>query len=308
MRGPTGRTPASPSCTARIRTGRFPRTSPATPRCPGSGRHGAARRRSTGPRSRLPPSRSPALPAHRPDVRHGCSRHSRRSGCCWRHSRRRGSRGTPSSPARSSVGTRSWPCTRRAVGTTTPGWRRWSQGRSPSRPPAGASSPGRPGRRRSSSSGCRCCSCRSARSRRVTRGAASGTSASPAPSRRSPSSPRGATAPAGCTPSSRSYARQASRRATPSRPGWRSSACRTVSPPGRSRSSSSRPTCGLPARRRGDAPGSGLTSALLLLTTPWLVVWYLAWPVTLAGSEEDLTAQWLTVALSAYLLPQAIPL
>jgi alpha-1,6-mannosyltransferase len=52
----------------------------------------------------------------------------------------------------------------------------------------------------------------------------------------------------------------------------------------------------------------GLTSALLLLTTPWLVVWYLAWPVTLAGSEDDRTAQWLTVALSAYLLPQAIPL
>ncbi len=52
----------------------------------------------------------------------------------------------------------------------------------------------------------------------------------------------------------------------------------------------------------------GLTSALLLLTTPWLVVWYLAWPVTLAGSEDDRTAQWLTVALSVYLLPQAIPL
>jgi hypothetical protein len=52
----------------------------------------------------------------------------------------------------------------------------------------------------------------------------------------------------------------------------------------------------------------GLTSALLLVTTPWLVVWYLAWPVTLAGTEDDRTAQWLTVALSAYLLPQAIPL
>ena len=47
---------------------------------------------------------------------------------------------------------------------------------------------------------------------------------------------------------------------------------------------------------------------LLLLATPWLVVWYLAWPVSLAGAEEDRTAQWLTVALSAYLLPQAIPL
>ena len=52
----------------------------------------------------------------------------------------------------------------------------------------------------------------------------------------------------------------------------------------------------------------GLTSALLLLATPWLVVWYLAWPVALAGAEEDRTAQWLTIALSAYLLPQAVPL
>jgi hypothetical protein len=51
-----------------------------------------------------------------------------------------------------------------------------------------------------------------------------------------------------------------------------------------------------------------LTSTLLLFATPWLVVWYLAWPVSLAGAEEDRTAQWLTVALSVYLLPQAIPL
>jgi uncharacterized membrane protein len=51
-----------------------------------------------------------------------------------------------------------------------------------------------------------------------------------------------------------------------------------------------------------------LTSTLLLFATPWLVVWYLAWPVSLAGAEEDRTAQWLTVALSVYLFPQAIPL
>jgi alpha-1,6-mannosyltransferase len=55
-------------------------------------------------------------------------------------------------------------------------------------------------------------------------------------------------------------------------------------------------------------PRLAMTSVLLLLATPWLVVWYLAWPVSLAGAEEDRTAQWLTVALSAYLLPQAIPL
>ena len=51
-----------------------------------------------------------------------------------------------------------------------------------------------------------------------------------------------------------------------------------------------------------------LTATLLLLATPWLVVWYLAWPVALAAAEEDRTAQWLTVALAAYLLPQAVPL
>jgi glycosyl transferase family 87 len=51
-----------------------------------------------------------------------------------------------------------------------------------------------------------------------------------------------------------------------------------------------------------------LVSALLLLATPWLVVWYLAWPVALAAAEEDRTAQWLTIGLSAYLLPQAVPL
>jgi hypothetical protein len=55
-------------------------------------------------------------------------------------------------------------------------------------------------------------------------------------------------------------------------------------------------------------PRLALASVLLLLASPWLVVWYLAWPVSLAGAEEDRTAQWLTVALSAYLLPQAIPL
>ena len=52
----------------------------------------------------------------------------------------------------------------------------------------------------------------------------------------------------------------------------------------------------------------GLTAALLLLATPWLVVWYLPWPAALAAAEEDRVAQWLVVALSAYLLPQAVPL
>jgi hypothetical protein len=55
-------------------------------------------------------------------------------------------------------------------------------------------------------------------------------------------------------------------------------------------------------------PRLALVSVLLLFATPWLVVWYLAWPAALAAAEEDRTAQWLTIALSAYLLPQAVPL
>ncbi|MFN2472094.1 MAG: glycosyltransferase 87 family protein [Gaiellaceae bacterium] len=51
-----------------------------------------------------------------------------------------------------------------------------------------------------------------------------------------------------------------------------------------------------------------LASALFLLASPWLVVWYLPWSVALAAAEEDRTARWLTIALSAYLLPQAVPL
>ncbi len=54
-------------------------------------------------------------------------------------------------------------------------------------------------------------------------------------------------------------------------------------------------------------PRLALTSALLLLATPWLVVWYLAWPAALAAVEDDRRAQLLVVVLSAYLLPQAVP-
>jgi alpha-1,6-mannosyltransferase len=50
-------------------------------------------------------------------------------------------------------------------------------------------------------------------------------------------------------------------------------------------------------------------ACLLLVTTPYLAVWYLAWPVALAASDEDDRLGRLGVlALSAYLLPQTIPL
>ena len=51
----------------------------------------------------------------------------------------------------------------------------------------------------------------------------------------------------------------------------------------------------------------GLAACLVLLTTPYLAVWYLAWTVPLVAVEEDRTATVLCLALCAYLLPQTIP-
>ena len=50
-----------------------------------------------------------------------------------------------------------------------------------------------------------------------------------------------------------------------------------------------------------------LAAALLLLAVPYLAPWYLAWAVPLAAVEEDRAARWLSLALSAYLLPHTIP-
>lgn len=52
----------------------------------------------------------------------------------------------------------------------------------------------------------------------------------------------------------------------------------------------------------------GLAACLLLITTPYLAVWYLAWAVPLAAAEEDATATVTCLVLCAYLLPQTIPL
>ena len=51
----------------------------------------------------------------------------------------------------------------------------------------------------------------------------------------------------------------------------------------------------------------GLAACLVLLTTPYLAVWYLAWTVPLVAVEEDRTATLLCLGLCAYLLPQTIP-
>ncbi len=52
----------------------------------------------------------------------------------------------------------------------------------------------------------------------------------------------------------------------------------------------------------------GLSACLVLVTTPYLAVWYLAWAVPLAAADEDRVARAGCLALGAYLLPQTIPL
>ena len=52
----------------------------------------------------------------------------------------------------------------------------------------------------------------------------------------------------------------------------------------------------------------GLAACLVLATTPYLAVWYLAWAVPLAAADEDRVARIAALALTAYLLPQTIPL
>jgi Glycosyltransferase family 87 len=52
----------------------------------------------------------------------------------------------------------------------------------------------------------------------------------------------------------------------------------------------------------------GLAAALLLLAVPYLAPWYLAWALPLAAADDDRLAQWLTLALTAYLLPQTVPI
>lgn len=51
-----------------------------------------------------------------------------------------------------------------------------------------------------------------------------------------------------------------------------------------------------------------LAACLVLVTTPYLAVWYLAWAVPLAAAEEDAFATAVCLGLCVYLLPQTIPL
>jgi hypothetical protein len=52
----------------------------------------------------------------------------------------------------------------------------------------------------------------------------------------------------------------------------------------------------------------GLAAGLLLCASPYLVPWYAVWAIPVAASEEDPPAQWLAVAISAYLLRQRVPI
>ena len=68
---------------------------------------------------------------------------------------------------------------------------------------------------------------------------------------------------------------------------------------------------GLVRMARGAMTGRArhaMAACLILLTSPYLAVWYLGWVVPLAAADEDdRAARVLTLGLCAYLLPQTIP-
>lgn len=51
----------------------------------------------------------------------------------------------------------------------------------------------------------------------------------------------------------------------------------------------------------------GMAFALLLPALPYLIAWYVLWPLALSAYDDDDTAIVITLALCAYLLPQRIP-
>lgn len=51
----------------------------------------------------------------------------------------------------------------------------------------------------------------------------------------------------------------------------------------------------------------GLAACLVLVTTPYLAVWYLAWAVPLAAADDDPPALVACLVLCLYLLPQTVP-
>jgi hypothetical protein len=49
-----------------------------------------------------------------------------------------------------------------------------------------------------------------------------------------------------------------------------------------------------------------LTAVALLLTTPWLLPWYVIWALPLAAAEDDSPALVLSILLSGYLVVPAL--
>ena len=50
----------------------------------------------------------------------------------------------------------------------------------------------------------------------------------------------------------------------------------------------------------------GLTAGLFCISLSWLPAWYTVWPVSLAAIEDDAVARWIAVALTAWLLRDAV--
>ena len=53
-------------------------------------------------------------------------------------------------------------------------------------------------------------------------------------------------------------------------------------------------------------PRLGLAALLVVAAAPWLLPWYVVWPVVLVAAEDDPAAQVLALCLCAYLLPQRV--
>ena len=59
---------------------------------------------------------------------------------------------------------------------------------------------------------------------------------------------------------------------------------------------------------RAGRPRLGLATGLLVVASPWVLPWYAVWIVPFAAIEEDRLAWVLALVLSAYLLPDRVPL
>jgi hypothetical protein len=60
--------------------------------------------------------------------------------------------------------------------------------------------------------------------------------------------------------------------------------------------------------RGGDAvTGAGWVTVALLVTTTWLLPWYLVWALPFAAISDDRRLQWAVLGLTAYLVVTRVP-